>query len=80
MNGSARTGIGRVSYSELSNDEIVEVSKGMNGADCIQLVKNSQGIVYGKIVYESKRTKSFENDWIDKLKSDLIECKEILPC
>lgn len=29
----------------------------------------------GKIIWESKRTKSFEDGWIEKLKSDLMEAK-----
>jgi len=51
-------------------DDITEVSKGMRGADCLQHVKNTHQHVAGKIVYESKRTKAWSNDWIDKLKAD----------
>ena len=51
-------------------DLITEVSKGVEGADCIQTVRNSSGIVCGKIIYESKRTKAWSNNWIDKLKAD----------
>ncbi|MDX1349826.1 MAG: DUF2130 domain-containing protein [Putridiphycobacter sp.] len=52
-------------------DMIEEVSKGVRGADCIQTVRNGLGIACGKIIYESKRTKNFSNDWIDKLKDDM---------
>jgi len=52
-------------------DIIEEVSKGIRGADCIQTVRNNIGIECGKIVYESKRTKNFTNDWIEKLKEDM---------
>lgn len=52
-------------------DEIVEVPKGATGADCIQVVKNQFGLEAGKIIYESKRTKNFTNDWIEKLKADM---------
>ena len=52
-------------------DIIEEVSKGIRGADCIQTVRNSAGIECGKIIYESKRTKNFTNDWIEKLKEDM---------
>lgn len=52
-------------------DEIVEVPKGTVGADCIQLVKNQMGAEAGKIIYESKRTKNFTNEWIEKLKTDM---------
>ncbi len=51
-------------------DVIEEVGKGVEGADCIQLIRNSSGMVCGKIIYESKRTKAWSNGWIDKLKAD----------
>lgn len=56
-------------------DKIQEVPKGVRGADSIQLVINSLQQECGTIVYESKRTKNFSNDWIDKLKQDQITCK-----
>jgi hypothetical protein len=52
-------------------DKIEEVGKGVRGADCIQIVRNQFGIETGKIIYESKRTKDFSNDWIEKLKHDM---------
>jgi hypothetical protein len=52
-------------------DEIGEVGKGVRGADCIQVVRNKFGQDCGKIIYESKRTKDFASDWIDKLKKDM---------
>lgn len=52
-------------------DHIGEVGKGVKGADCIQTVRNRFGQDSGKIIYESKRTKEFSNDWIDKLKKDM---------
>jgi len=52
-------------------DKIEEVGKGVRGADCIQVVRNQFGIETGKIIYESKRTKDFSNDWIEKLKHDM---------
>ncbi|MEO6540268.1 MAG: DUF2130 domain-containing protein, partial [Ferruginibacter sp.] len=51
-------------------DLIEEVGKGVEGADCIQTVRNNIGIVCGKIIYESKRTKGWNNNWVDKLKAD----------
>lgn len=56
-------------------DIIQEVPKGVRGADSIQRVLNSKQQNCGSIVYESKRTKSFSNDWIEKLKQDQIICK-----
>lgn len=52
-------------------DLISEVGKGVKGADCIQTVRNNFGQECGKIIYESKRTKDFAGDWIDKLKADM---------
>jgi hypothetical protein len=52
-------------------DIIGEVGKGVRGADCIQTVRNNFGQECGRIIYESKRTKDFSNDWIDKLKKDM---------
>jgi hypothetical protein len=52
-------------------DKIEEVGKGVRGADCIQIVRNQFGNETGKIIYESKRTKDFSNDWIEKLKNDM---------
>jgi hypothetical protein len=56
-------------------DKIQEVPKGIRGADSIQTVINSLQQECGSIVYESKRTKNFSNDWIEKLKQDQMICK-----
>lgn len=52
-------------------DIIDEVGKGVRGADCIQIVRNSFGQECGRIIYESKRTTNFSGDWIEKLKKDM---------
>ncbi len=51
-------------------DMIEEVGKGVEGADCMQIIRNSSGTICGKIIYESKRTKAWSNNWLDKLKND----------
>jgi len=51
-------------------DEIREVPKGIRGADIQQVVKNSYGKTVGVIVWELKRTKSWSEGWITKLKED----------
>jgi len=56
-------------------DNISEVPKGINGADVIQTVVNSNQIECGTIVFESKRTKNFDKKWIDKLKQDQVRVK-----
>lgn len=57
--------------SSFPYDAIEEVAKGVKGADCVQHVKNNLGHACGKIIYESKRTKAFTNEWIEKLKHDM---------
>lgn len=52
-------------------DVIAEVGKGVRGADCVQTVRNQFGQECGRIIYESKRTKDFGGDWIEKLKKDM---------
>ena len=52
-------------------DLILEVGKGVRGADCIQVVRSNFGQECGKIIYESKRTNAFANEWIEKLKTDM---------
>ena len=52
-------------------DIISEVGKGVRGADCIQTVRNNLGQDCGKIIFESKRTKDFSIDWVEKLKADM---------
>jgi len=52
-------------------DVISEVAKGVKGADVVQTVRNAAGQECGTIIYESKRTRNFSNEWIDKLKNDL---------
>jgi hypothetical protein len=52
-------------------DVITEVGKGVRGADCVQIIRNQFGQECGKIIFESKRTKDFGGDWIEKLKKDM---------
>ena len=55
-------------------DEIVEVPKGVEGADIIQTVKNFSSIC-GTILWEIKNTKNWSDKWVDKLKEDQREKK-----
>lgn len=52
-------------------DSIEEVGKGVEGADCMQIVRNLAGKECGKIIYESKRTKGWNSNWLEKLKNDM---------
>lgn len=56
-------------------DDIIEVKKGQKGADIIQKVKNEFGVECGTILWESKRTQSFDKKWILKLKDDQRDVK-----
>lgn len=66
----------RVSYP---HDEIDPVGKGVRGADISQTVKTSMGTVCGVILWESKRTKAWVDDWAVKLKDDLRASKANIP-
>lgn len=52
-------------------DTVEEVKKGKKGADCLQIVNTDYSQNCGSIYYESKRTKNFQNSWIEKLKQDM---------
>jgi hypothetical protein len=52
-------------------DAIIEVGKGVKGADCMLEVRNQFGQACGKIIFESKRTEHFSVEWIEKLKADM---------
>lgn len=51
-------------------DVIEPVSKGARGADVLQKVHTPTGQFCGSILWETKRTKGWANDWIPKLKDD----------
>jgi len=52
-------------------DEIEEIKKGARGADCLQIVNTRAQKKCGTIYYESKRTKDFKKEWIEKFKVDM---------
>lgn len=58
---------------EFPADVITEVAKGARGADVVHTVMNEFRKECGIILYESKRTKAFSENWIDKLKEDMKE-------
>lgn len=51
-------------------DVIVEIPKGVNGADCYHEIKTETGAIIGKVLYESKFTKSFSRKWLTKIHDD----------
>ncbi|MBF0241365.1 MAG: DUF2130 domain-containing protein [Desulfamplus sp.] len=52
-------------------DTILEIKKGVRGADCLHIVNTRNTQNCGSIYYESKRTKDFQPSWIEKFKDDL---------
>ncbi len=58
-----------------SYDTIEEIKKGVNGADCVQVVRTNFGAEIGKIIYESKNTKHWSDEFIKKLKNDNLTTK-----
>ena len=56
--------------STFRTDAIEPVGKGVNGADCKQVVYCPSGTSCGSILWESKRTKNFSNAWLAKLRDD----------
>ncbi|MCE5230433.1 DUF2130 domain-containing protein [bacterium] len=54
-------------------DHFEEVKRGARGADVMQTVHNLQGKTCGRILWESKNTKSFDKNWLTKLKKDQQE-------
>lgn len=60
---------------EFPADEILPVPKGVRGADLMQVVKNYSGRPCGIIIWETKRTKAWSGEWIQKLKDDQRQVK-----
>lgn len=58
-------------HASFPHDMVVEVGKGVEGADCMLVVRSNMGVEYGKIIFESKRTKGWNNNWIEKLRNDM---------
>lgn len=61
--------------NEFPFDEIEPVPKGIKGADAIQIVKTQSGKICGRILWETKRTKTWSDSWLQKLKYDQREAK-----
>ena len=61
--------------AEFPFDEIEPVPPGIKGADAIQVVKTQTGKACGKIIWETKRTKTWSDSWLQKVKDDKREAK-----
>ena len=53
------------------NDKIVPVKKGARGADCIHIVNEKENHNIGSVIYESKDTQKFSEEWVEKLFKDM---------
>ena len=53
------------------HDLVAEVGKGVEGADCMLVVRSHTGVEFGKIIFESKRAKGWNNNWLEKLRNDM---------
>ena len=54
-------------------DSITEVKKGTHGADVLQVVHNGGGSAAGKIIWECKKHKNWNDKWVPKLRKDSID-------
>lgn len=61
--------------SSFPRDIIDPVPKGAPGADIVQTVLNEHGELLGKIIWESKNTKTWSEKWLEKLMKDKEEAK-----
>jgi hypothetical protein len=57
--------------TEYPLDSVDAVKTGARGADVIQTVKMRSGTECGKLVWETKRTEHWSNNWVSKLKTDM---------
>lgn len=53
-----------------SHDDVEPVSKGVHGGDVVQTVRDFTGASCGTILWESKRTKNWNDGWLPKLRDD----------
>ena len=51
-------------------DSIEPVPKGEFGADALQKIGGKMGHIYGRILWEAKKTKNWNDSWLAKLKND----------
>jgi len=60
----------QILQSKFLPDSIEDVPTGVKGADLIQIVRTEFGQKHGVILWESKNTKTWSDDWLKKLKED----------
>jgi len=57
------------------DDSIEEVPKGVEGGDVLQRVRTPGGVDCGTILWESKRTKNWSDQWLPKLRTNQRDAK-----
>lgn len=57
--------------SKFPSDTVEEVKKGAKGADCILTINNKDNQKLAQIYFESKDHKTFKEEWVSKLLSDM---------
>lgn len=55
---------------EFPMDDVRAVPKGESGADLLQTVRGSGGVIAGAILWEVKRTRAWSDSWLPKLRAD----------
>jgi hypothetical protein len=56
--------------AEFPTDQVVPVEKGRAGSDVIQKVVGPRGVECGAILWESKRTRNWSKEWLEKNRKD----------
>jgi hypothetical protein len=57
------------------NDEVSDIKRGASGHDCTLIINNRNMEGLAKIAFESKNTKHFSEEWVEKLHKTLMEKK-----
>lgn len=60
---------------QFPGDTFERIGKGQCGADVVQTVIGPGGLKCGTILWESKRTKAWSDDWLKKVRDDQRECR-----
>jgi len=61
--------------SRFPHDTIEPVAKGQFGGDALQRVTSPTGLACGAILWETKRTKTWSDGWLTKLRADQREAR-----
>jgi len=65
----------KILITKFPQDHILPVPKGIKGADILHKIYNEKGLYCGTIIWEVKNTKTWNNEWINKLKDDQLEIR-----